>query len=352
MLEAVDVFRVDEACGIADDLGEGAGGGTDDGAAAGHGLDGWEAEAFEEGRIHEGASSAVKIGEGLVGDKAEEADVCGVRRCSGGRVDVLGAMPVAPAKSEQPGRAGGGFEAVESLDQADVVFGGVLEAGDVEEVGLIETGLGLCGTGVEAGVVEAVEDDALALQGDAEEALDVAGGAGADGEDLILTTGEPLHQHPAVEHAGEVVFSLHMERGEIVDGGDGDARRVKGHAAVAGDVEDVDALLAEPAGKEDMMPEDVAHSGSPFFRDRDEGHAVAGELEERQVLFQHKEMEVVLVRVLEEGADEGEDVLGDAGFAALDDRGGEGDFHARAGRDWEVKSSRAAATEKTTRSVA
>jgi hypothetical protein len=352
VLEAIDVFGVDDASGIADDLGEGTCGGADDGAAAGHGLDGWEAKALEERRINEGSGGAVEIGQGLVWDEAEEADISGVGRGSSGSVDVLGSMPVATAEGEQPGGASGGFEAVKGLDEADVVFGGVLEAGDVEEVGFVETGLGFGGGWVEAGVVEPVEDDALAFHRDAEEALDVLSGAGADGEDLILTACEPLHEHTSVNHAGEVVFSFHMEGCEVVDGSDGGAGRIKGHAAVAGDVEDIDALLAEPAGEEELMPEDVADSRTPFFCDRDEGHAVASELEEGHVLFEHEEVKFVLVSVLEEGADEGEDVLGDAGFAALDDRGGDGDFHARAGRDLEVKSSRTAATEKTRRSVA
>jgi hypothetical protein len=46
------------------------------------------------------------------------------------------------------------------------------------------------------------------------------------------------------------------------------------------------------------------------------------------IIFEHEENEVIVGGFGGERAEQGEDVLGDAGFAALDDRSGETDFHA------------------------
>jgi hypothetical protein len=94
-------------------------------------------------------------------------------------------------------------------------------------------------------------------------------------------------------------------------------------------VEDIDALLFEPSGQNELVPENVLHGGTPFLCDGDDFHAISDEVEEWQIFLEDEEMEFVLVVLFEEGSDEGEDVLGDAGFTALDDAGGDGDFHAR-----------------------
>jgi hypothetical protein len=94
-------------------------------------------------------------------------------------------------------------------------------------------------------------------------------------------------------------------------------------------VEDIDALLFEPSGQNELVPENVLHGGTPFLSDGDDFHAISDEVEEWQIFLEDEEMEFVLVVLFEEGSDEGEDVLGDAGFTALDDAGGDGDFHAR-----------------------
>ena len=91
----------------------------------------------------------------------------------------------------------------------------------------------------------------------------------------------------------------------------------------------VDAFALEPARKHELMPRDVLHRRAPLLGHRHELHLVLREVEERQVFFQDKQMELMLVRVREQRAHEGEDILCDARLAALDDAGGDGDLHAR-----------------------
>ena len=113
--------------------------------------------------------------------------------------------------------------------------------------------------GEKAVVVDAVVDDVQAALRDAEEVLDVAGGAVADGDDFLLAAGERFHDDAAVEHAGEIVFPLHMERREVVDGADGGARRAADEAAVAGDVEDIELQIRGEFWQGELVPEDVFH---------------------------------------------------------------------------------------------
>ena len=244
-------------------------------------------------------------------------------------MDVFGTVPIASPEGKQPRRTGSGLELVERLDQADMVFCRMLKAGDVEEVRLLETGKRWGRRGVEAFVIQTIQDETLAFERNAEEPLDVRGGVGADGDDLVLSFREPFDEDATVDHPREVVFALHVEGGEIVDGGNGSAWGAPEHSAIARDVEDIDALLFEPTRQDELMPEDVLHGGTPFLGDGNDFHSISDEVEEGEVFLQDEEMEFVLVGLLEEGSNESEDVLGDAGFATLDDTGGDGDFHAR-----------------------
>ena len=327
--QTVDTFRVDDTGGVANHLSQRASGRTDDGTSAGHGFDGRHAKAFEQGRIDESRCGPIQVWKVGVFDKAEESNVVGKRRGGGGGMDVFGTEPIASPEGKQPRRTGSGLELVECLDQADMVFRRMLKAGDVEEVGLLEPGKRWGGGGVEAAVIQTIEDETLALERNAKESLDVRGGVRADGDDLVLSFCEPFDEDTTVDHAREVVFALHVEGGEIMDGGNGGARGAPEHSAIAGDVEDIDALLFEPSWQDELMPKDVLHGGTPFLSDGDDFHAISDEVEEWQVFLEDEEMEFVLVGLFEEGSNEGEDVLGDAGFAALDDAGGDGDFHAR-----------------------
>jgi len=53
-------------------------------------------------------------------------------------------MPIASAEGELPGGTGGFFEGGEGVDEADVILAGMLQTGDVEEKGFVETVPGFC----------------------------------------------------------------------------------------------------------------------------------------------------------------------------------------------------------------
>ena len=118
-----------------------------------------------------------------------------------------------------------------------------------------------------------------------------------------------------------------MERREVVDGGDERAMGFPEHAAVAGDVEDVEAELAGELGEFELVPEHVFDGRAVFLRDGDELHLVPDKSEQGQVFLEDEKIKFVLVRVAPEGAEQGEHILGHAGLAALDDGRGKADFH-------------------------
>ena len=67
-----------------------------------------------------------------------------------------------------------------------------------------------------------------------------------------------------------------------------------------------------------------------FCKYKNELHPAARKLKEREILLEHEEVNVMPVILLQQGPDQGENVLTHAGFAAMDDTGGNGNFHARA----------------------
>ena len=109
-------------------------------------------------------------------------------------------------------------------------------------------------------------------------------------------------------------------------------RVLPNHPAIAGNMQQIEVETAREPRKLDLMPENVFYWGPNFFGNRDQSHVVAGEIEEIEVVFQDEESELVLVGVGQKSFGEREDVLSDARFAVLDDRGGEADFHSRAFR--------------------
>ena len=80
-----------------------------------------------------------------------------------------------------------------------------------------------------------------------------------------------------------------MEGGEVVDGGDGGAGGTPQHAAVAGDVEDIELMLAGEGGKMGLVPEDVAQGGAMALGDDDDFGMALGEVEEGEVGFEDEE---------------------------------------------------------------
>lgn len=329
-----DLFRFDQLGGIGNDFAERTASGGNHRSAAGHGFDGREPEAFVKGGVNENMSGAIEIGKFGIGNEPEGTNVAGVRRLSDAGMNLLGAMPIAAAEREEPIGTGLAFELFESFNEADVVFGGMFEAGDVEEKGSVQmktsAGEGARGFGIgreETVVFEAVVNDIDLGAFDAEETLDIGRGVVADGDDLVLTAGELLDDDLAVKHASRIVFAGDVERSEIVDGGDARTGRMPDEAAIAGDMQEVQAKLAGKARENGLVPKDIFDRGPKFFGDGDELEAITEAGEERAVFFEDEKFEFVGRLEAIVSPEQRKDILGDASFAALDDRSGEADAH-------------------------
>ena len=118
-----------------------------------------------------------------------------------------------------------------------------------------------------------------------------------------------------------------MKRGEVVNSRNQTARVLPDHSAIAWNVQKVQTQTPGNGWKFGVMPKDIFYWRTEFFRNRHEPHVVAGEIEKREIIFQDEQRELVLVRVRDKSFDQREDVLRNAGFAALNDGGGEADFH-------------------------
>ncbi len=219
-----------------------------------------------------------------------------------------------------------------------MVFRGMLEARDVEEKrGAARAGenrrirRSLAGR-VEAIMVQAVGDDRDPLLRHLETAHDVVRRRTADRDDLALPPREPPRDHAAVEHPRGIVFPREVEGREIVDRRHERARPSPEHAPVARHVQHLDARATQATGQLALVPEDVFHRRAVALGHRLEAHRVPGELEERHVLLEHVERELMAFRLGQQSAHEGEHVLTHARAPALHDGRGQRDLHGVARR--------------------
>lgn len=241
-------------------------------------------------RVGEQIGAGVPERQILGGDETRGADAPAHRRGGDPGVDKLRPVPIRAGEHQIVGQVGtGADETLESLDQADVVFGGMLDAGQVHQVGAREGladakgGQGLGRGGLEAAVVDAVPDHVDRGGRTVEKTLHIARGGVADGQEPGRLAGEAGDDVAAVGHAGGVVFPAHVKGRAIMYGDDLRAGGAGQDAAVAGDVDDLGTDGAEPAGQHKLVPEDVAHGGAPSLGDLDPSGAVQRAGEERAV---------------------------------------------------------------------
>jgi len=215
-----------------------------------------------------------------------------------------------------------------------MVFCGVFQTRDVNEVGTLKAvavadNSRRCSTvaRIELCVINSVVNDIYGIERHLEKAADVASGGFADGDDFVLPADEAANTSARIEHAAPIVFVRDVKRGQVVNRCNQSARMLPDHSAIARNMHHVQSETAGDGWKIDVMPKDVFYRRSKFFRDGNEAHVVTGEVEQFEVFFENEESELVLVRVRKKSFDQREDVLSDAGFAALNDGGGEADFH-------------------------
>src|SRR6185437_11346220 len=262
----------------------------------------------------------------IVGHEAQQPDVGGEGRLFGGGVNGFGAVPITAAKDKLPMRACGGFEFVEGGYQAHMIFGRMFEARDVKEKWRLNLmALSDCLTRFDAVarekalMVQAVMDDLDAIGLDLEKFTNIARRIFADGDDGVLALSEPAGDDAAVEHARAAVFLGHAKRREIMDGGDERAGPLPEQAAIAGHVQDIKLEAAGERGQGALMPENIFYGRTKMFGDRQDSHPASCEIEQRQIFLEHEKDEAMLARIRQQRAQEGEEILGNAGFAALND---------------------------------
>jgi len=124
-------------------------------------------------------------------------------------------------------------------------------------------------------VLEAVVDDGDTGAIDLEKLDYIARGVFANGDDTMLAMGETADDNAAVEHAFPIIFFGHVARGQVMDGCDQGTWPAPQHAAIAGDMEDVDAMLRGEAREMDLVPENVFDGGAKAFGDGDDLHSAA-----------------------------------------------------------------------------
>ena len=209
------------------------------------------------------------------------------------------------------------------LDQANVVFGRVFQAGEVNNIGLRELVAGAeigercrCG-GMKTPVVDAVPDHVDGGGWAVEKSLHVAGGGLADGREAAGLASEARHDVAAVSHARGIVFAAHVEGGAVVDRDHLSAGRPGEDAPVTGDVHHVGPDLPEAPRQDELVPEHVAHRRPPVFIDFFPTGAVKPRREQGAVFGESEEGQADVGAGVNQSVDEPEEVGGDTGFTAL-----------------------------------
>ena len=170
-------------------------------------------------------------------------------------------------------------------------------------------------------MIDAVVDDANVVTMDAEELFDVASCIVADGNDFVLAASEIFHDDAAVEHPGEIIFAGDAEWGEVMDGRDQGAGLAPHQASITGNVQDIKVEIADDSGQDGLMPANVVDGRAIFFRNADDFKAVVEIAEKFLVVLEDQQGETFAGGFGTEGAEEGEYVLCNSGFTALDDGG-------------------------------
>src|SRR5690606_9441201 len=92
-----------------------------------------------------------------------------------------------------------------------------------------------------------------------------------------------------IEHSFPIVFSRHMKCRQIVNCGDAWTGSAPHHAPITRDMQHVEAMPTRELRQNGLMPKNVANRRTKTFRDGNQFHPVANEIEERKVMLEHEE---------------------------------------------------------------
>jgi hypothetical protein len=223
---------------------------------------------------------------------------------------------------------------VDCFSAGPVIFSGMLQTRDIKEewsAGFPVSAGGFVshriGRRAKSLVVQAVVNDAHAIARHVEETENIAGGISANGDNGVLSLRETLDDNAAIKHSERIVLSHDVKRREIVDGGDHCARSRVEQAAIAGDMQHVQAPFACEARQDSLVPQNVGDGLSKTFGHADEFESAVEFSEERQIALENEGSKAKAVSRSEQGAQQGKDVLADAGLPPLNDGGGNSNVH-------------------------
>jgi hypothetical protein len=92
-------------------------------------------------------------------------------------------------------------------------------------------------------------------------------------------------------------------------------------------VQNIESVLMREMRQNRLMPQYVFDGWAKPFGHEDDLHFLFGEIEQRQIFFEHEKNELVFTRVRQKRAQQGEQILRNSGLAALDYRSGNADPH-------------------------
>jgi hypothetical protein len=139
----------------------------------------------------------------------------------------------------------------------------------------------------------------------------------ADRDDAVLAVGQPARDNFAVKHPLPVVFSAHTKRSEIMNRRDECAGSRPEHAPIAWDVQHVEAMAVSQPGEDGLVPKNVFHRRPEPLRDFNNFAMSAREIEERQIVLESKDREMMSVVPGEQSTEQCKNILSYSGFAAL-----------------------------------
>jgi hypothetical protein len=140
-------------------------------------------------------------------------------------------------------------------------------------------------------VIEPIVNDSDFFARHTKEMDDVARGIFADRNDSSLAMRQPADQDATVEHTHPVIFFGDVKWREIMDSCDQVAWLPPQHATIAGDMQNIEALLPNQPRQFALVPKDVSNRLTETLRDGDDFHCSAEEIEQRQVIIEDEERE-------------------------------------------------------------
>ncbi len=237
----VDIARIELPGAVAGNFTERRIVGAGDRHFAGHRFRNRQTEPLEQRGKHIQRRAAIQAGQRFVRHEADEPDAIAARRVRRIRQNRVGPVPPAAAEHQQITRPQVGRQFFISLDQPEVIFAGMFDPGDIEQIVAIDAAgaLGIGNhsgrnTGMERPAVKTVVIDADGRRRYPPVTDQIVTGGTADGNDDIGQPNGMRQQVFDIEHPKAVVFGLDMVLRQVVYDGNGEKAMKKTSPAVGG----------------------------------------------------------------------------------------------------------------------